>query len=56
MEAWHGRDENLKAGQQAFYHRARCNGAAARGEYTDADGGGMMSAGSPARRRERHDD
>ena len=56
MEAWHGRDENLKAGQQAFYHRARCNGAAARGEYTDADGGGMMSAGSPAHRRERHDD
>jgi fructose-bisphosphate aldolase, class I len=35
LEAWHGRDENLKAGQQAFYHRARCNGAAARGEYTD---------------------
>jgi fructose-bisphosphate aldolase class I len=35
MAAWHGRDENLKAGQQAFYRRARCNGAAARGEYTD---------------------
>jgi fructose-bisphosphate aldolase, class I len=35
MEAWHGRDENLKAGQQAFSHRARCNGAATRGEYTD---------------------
>jgi fructose-bisphosphate aldolase class I len=36
MEAWQGRDENLKAGQQALYHRARCNGAAARGEYTNA--------------------
>jgi fructose-bisphosphate aldolase class I len=36
LEAWRGRDENLKAGQQALYHRARCNGAAARGEYTDA--------------------
>jgi fructose-bisphosphate aldolase class I len=36
MQAWHGRDENVKAGQQALYHRARCNGAAARGEYTDA--------------------
>ena len=35
MEAWHGRDENVKAGQQAFYHRARCNGAATRGEYSD---------------------
>jgi fructose-bisphosphate aldolase, class I len=35
MAAWHGRDENLKAGQQAFHHRARCNGAATRGAYTD---------------------
>jgi fructose-bisphosphate aldolase class I len=35
LEAWHGRDENLKAGQQAFHHRARCNGAATRGEYSD---------------------
>jgi fructose-bisphosphate aldolase, class I len=35
MAAWRGRDQNLKAGQQAFYHRARCNGAATRGEYTD---------------------
>jgi fructose-bisphosphate aldolase class I len=35
LEAWHGRDENVKAGQQAFWHRARCNGAATRGEYTD---------------------
>jgi fructose-bisphosphate aldolase class I len=35
LEAWHGRDEDVKAGQQAFYHRARCNGAATRGEYTD---------------------
>jgi fructose-bisphosphate aldolase, class I len=35
LEAWHGRDENVKAGQQAFYHRARCNGAATGGEYTE---------------------
>jgi fructose-bisphosphate aldolase, class I len=35
LAAWHGRDENLKAGQQAFHLRARCNGAATRGEYTD---------------------
>jgi fructose-bisphosphate aldolase class I len=35
MAAWQGREQNLKAGQQAFYHRARCNGAATRGEYTD---------------------
>ena len=41
LEAWHGRDQNLKAGEQALYHRARCNSAAARGQYT-AD----MEAGS----------
>jgi fructose-bisphosphate aldolase, class I len=35
LEAWNGRDGNLKAGQQAFYHRARCNGAATLGEYSD---------------------
>jgi len=35
LEAWHGRDENLKAGQQALYHRARCNGAATLGTYTE---------------------
>ena len=35
MGAWQGRDENLSAGQRAFYHRARCNVAATRGEYTD---------------------
>ena len=56
LEGWHGRDENLKAGQQAFYHRARCNGAATLGEYSDQMEAAMMSAGSPARRREGHDD
>jgi fructose-bisphosphate aldolase class I len=35
LKAWHGRDMNLKMGQQALYHRARCNGAAALGTYTD---------------------
>ncbi|MCA1409366.1 fructose-bisphosphate aldolase class I [Ensifer sp. IC3342] len=35
LKAWHGRDENLKLGQQALYHRARCNGAASLGLYTD---------------------
>jgi fructose-bisphosphate aldolase class I len=35
MAAWRGRDENLTGGQRAFYHRARCNSAAARGEYSD---------------------
>jgi fructose-bisphosphate aldolase, class I len=35
MAVWQGRDDNVKAGQQAFYRRARCNGAATRGEYTE---------------------
>jgi fructose-bisphosphate aldolase class I len=35
LEAWHGSDENLNAGRQALAHRARCNGAASLGTYTD---------------------
>ena len=35
LEAWRGRDENLKTGQDALSHRARCNGAASLGRYTD---------------------
>jgi fructose-bisphosphate aldolase class I len=36
LAAWLGRDENLTAGQQAVYHRARCASAAALGKYTTA--------------------
>jgi fructose-bisphosphate aldolase class I len=36
LKAWQGKNENLKAGQQAFYHRAKCDSAAALGKYTDA--------------------
>jgi fructose-bisphosphate aldolase, class I len=56
LEAWHGRDENLKAGQEALYHRARCNGAASLGTYTDEMEAGSAGAGGPAHRREWHDD
>jgi fructose-bisphosphate aldolase class I len=35
LAAWRGKEENLKAGQEALYHRARCNGAASRGVYSD---------------------
>jgi fructose-bisphosphate aldolase class I len=35
LEAWRGEDENLKRGQDALSHRARCNGAASLGRYTD---------------------
>lgn len=36
LEIWSGQDVNVKAAQHALYHRARCNQAARRGEYTDA--------------------
>ena len=36
LKAWRGKDENLKAGQRAFYHRARCDSAAALGRYAAA--------------------
>jgi fructose-bisphosphate aldolase class I len=56
LEAWHGRDENLTAGQQALHHRARCNGAASVGTYSDEMDFGPAEAGSPAHRREWHED
>jgi len=56
LHAWHGKADQIKAGQQAFYHRAKCNGAAARGKYTDAlEGKGTMVAAS-AGMTEFHDD
>ncbi len=33
---WHGEESNVLAAQRALYHRARCNRAARRGEYTAA--------------------
>ena len=54
LEAWHGRDENLQAGQRALHHRARCNGAASLGTYTDDMDAG--DANGPDHRREWHDD
>ena len=53
LEAWHGRDENVKAAQEVLLHRARCNGAASLGRYTDD-----MEAipTSPVQRHEVHDD
>lgn len=34
LEIWSGQDANVKASQQALLHRANCNRAARRGEYT----------------------
>jgi fructose-bisphosphate aldolase, class I len=36
LEIWKGREANVKAAQQALFHRAKCNQAARRGEYTAA--------------------
>ncbi len=36
LEIWRGKDANVPAAQKALYHRARCNRAARRGEYTAA--------------------
>jgi len=36
LEVWCGKASNVKAAQQALLHRARCNRAARRGEYTTA--------------------
>jgi fructose-bisphosphate aldolase class I len=34
LETWQGKETNVNAAQQALLHRARCNRAARRGEYT----------------------
>jgi fructose-bisphosphate aldolase class I len=44
LKAWHGKNDNLKAGQQAFYHRAKCDSAATLGKYTEAMEGQSAAA------------
>lgn len=34
LQAWRGQPDNVEAAQQAYYLRARCNGAAVRGAYS----------------------
>jgi fructose-bisphosphate aldolase class I len=34
LEIWRGLEVNTKAAQEALLHRAKCNRAARRGEYT----------------------
>jgi fructose-bisphosphate aldolase class I len=36
IKAWKGEPSNVEAGQQALLHRARCNGAARFGKYSEA--------------------
>ncbi len=35
LQIWHGEDKNNAAAQAALIHRARCNAAALRGDYSD---------------------
>ena len=53
LEAWHGRDENLKAGQQALLPPGALQRRCRARRVHRCDGGGMMRAGCPAHRRER---
>jgi fructose-bisphosphate aldolase class I len=39
IQAWQAKPENVKAGQNAFFHRAMCVSAAALGKYTPATEG-----------------
>jgi fructose-bisphosphate aldolase class I len=34
LELWKGQETNVPVAQEALYHRARCNQAARRGEYS----------------------
>ena len=56
LEAWHGRDENLAAGQSALYRRTSCNGAASVGKYTDEMELESVSSDDPPHGRDWRDD
>jgi len=56
MEAWRGKQQNLKAAQQAFYHRAKCNSAAAIGKYTSTLEGKKSAQEAAVHRSDWHDD
>jgi fructose-bisphosphate aldolase, class I len=56
LEAWRGKQQNLKAAQHAFHHRVKCNGAAAIGKYTNAMEGEKPAQESTVHRSDWHDD
>jgi Fructose-bisphosphate aldolase class-I len=56
LDAWHGRDDQFAAGQRAFCHRARLNGAATLGKYTDEMEVASTSKDDPPHRHDWHDD
>jgi fructose-bisphosphate aldolase class I len=48
LKAWGGRPSGVEAGQQALHHRARCNGAASLGTYSESMERGAREAAMPA--------
>jgi fructose-bisphosphate aldolase, class I len=52
LDAWKGSREHVSAGREAFYHRARCAGAAARGKYATAMEGEQEPADTIETRRQ----
>ena len=44
LHAWHGKHDNVQAGQRVFAHRAKCVSAAALGTYTKAMEGELARA------------
>ena len=50
LKAWRGKDENIKAGQQAFYHRAKCDSAAALGRIHQSHGRRICAEHDTSRR------
>jgi fructose-bisphosphate aldolase class I len=48
LEAWHGREDNLAAGQRAPYHRGGSNGAARVGKYMDEMEAASQGADDPS--------
>jgi len=49
LEIWRGEEAHVSAAQRALYHRAACNRAARRGEYTAAMENAGASQSAPAR-------
>lgn len=56
LEAWHGESKNFQAGQQALYHRAKCNHAASLGKYIEEMEEALSSKTAPAHRADWHED
>jgi fructose-bisphosphate aldolase class I len=50
LKAWSGQPSGVPAGQRALHHRARCNGAASLGTYSESMEGGAREAAMPAAR------